>query len=136
MDKLTNCQGIPIKCLECENNGNCDYWCQAYDECAKKLKEYDDLEQQGLLVRIPCKIGDTVYCIYKRYTKCSENNQEFDEYFCQGCERLECDSHKEYYVQSQKVYSFDLIISNLNNFGKTIFLTQYEAEEKLKQLSK
>lgn len=26
-----------------------------------KLKEYEDLEEQGLLLRLPCKIGDTVY---------------------------------------------------------------------------
>lgn len=136
MKRLTNCQGIPIKCLECEEKDDCEYWCQVYDECAKKLKEYEDLEEQGLLVRTPCKIQDTVYCIHKKYTKCSENNQEFDECSCQGCERLECDSHKEYYVQSQKVYSFDWIVSNLNNFGKTVFISYAEAEEKLKQLSK
>ena len=101
---------------------------------AEKLKEYEDLEEQGLLLRLPCKVGDTVYCIYERYTKCSENEQEFDEYSCQGCECLECDSHKELYVQSQKAYSLDWIVSNLNRFGKTVFLMQAEAEQKLKEM--
>lgn len=100
----------------------------------KKLAEYEDLDQQGLLLRLPCKVGDTVYCIYERYTKCSENEQEFDEYSCQGCECLECDSHKELYVQSQKAYSLDWIVSNLKRFGKTVFLTQAEAEQKLKEM--
>lgn len=27
----------------------------------KELKKYKDLEEQGLLVRLPCKVGDTVY---------------------------------------------------------------------------
>lgn len=27
----------------------------------KELKEYKDLEEQGLLVRLPCKVGDIVY---------------------------------------------------------------------------
>ena len=81
-------------------------------------------------------MGYTVYCIYERYTKCSENEQEFDEYSCQGCECLECDSHKELYVQSQKAYSLDWIVSNLKRFGKTVFLTQAEAEQKLKEMSK
>lgn len=27
----------------------------------KELKKYKDLEEQGLLVRFPCKVGDTVY---------------------------------------------------------------------------
>ena len=29
----------------------------------KKLKEYRDLEKQGLLLRLPCKVGTTVYLI-------------------------------------------------------------------------
>ena len=28
-----------------------------------KLAEYEDLEEQGLLLRLPCKVGDTVYLI-------------------------------------------------------------------------
>ena len=109
---------------------NAEYWLQAYF----KLKDYEDLEEKGLLLRLPCKVGDTVYCIYERYTKCSENEQEFDEYSCQGCECLECDSHKELYVQAQKAYSLDWIVSNLKRFGKTVFLTQAEAEDKLKEI--
>ena len=110
------------------------YSCYSTRKIVEKLAEYEDLEEQGLLLRLPCKVGDTVYCIYERYTKCSENEQEFDEYSCQGCECLECDSHKELYVQSQKAYSLDWIVSNLKRFGKTVFLTQAEAEAKLKEL--
>lgn len=29
----------------------------------KKLATYEDLEEQGLLVRLPCKVGDTMYDI-------------------------------------------------------------------------
>lgn len=29
----------------------------------KELKKYEDLEEQGLLVRLPCKVGDDVYII-------------------------------------------------------------------------
>ena len=100
----------------------------------RKLTEYEELEEQGLLLRLPCKVGDTVYCIYERYTKCSEYGQVFEEYSCQGCECLECDSHKELYVQSQKAYSLDWIVSNLKRFGKTVFLMQAEAEQKLKEM--
>lgn len=27
----------------------------------KKLKQYEDLEEQGRLIKLPCKVGDTVY---------------------------------------------------------------------------
>lgn len=30
-----------------------------------KLAEYEDLEEQGLLLRLPCKVGDTVFPIFK-----------------------------------------------------------------------
>lgn len=29
--------------------------------CAERLKEYEDFEEQGLLLKLPCKVGDTVY---------------------------------------------------------------------------
>lgn len=108
---------------------NAEYWQKVYF----KLKEYEDLEKQGRLIKLPCKVGDTVYCIFSRYTKCTPNNEEFDEYNCQGCE-YECDSKKENYVQDMRAYSFDWIATNLKNFGKTVFLTKSEAEAKLKEL--
>jgi hypothetical protein len=108
---------------------NAEYWRKAYF----KLKEYEDLEEQGRLIKLPCKVGDTVYCIFSRYTKCTPNNEEFDEYNCQGCE-YECDSKKENYVQDMRAYSFDWIATNLKNFGKTVLLTKSEAEAKLKEL--
>lgn len=38
---------------------NCDH----YDRMLKKFAEYEDLEEQGLILRLPCKKGDTVYLI-------------------------------------------------------------------------
>ena len=29
-----------------------------------KLAEYEDLEEQGLLIKLPCKVGDKVYTIF------------------------------------------------------------------------
>ena len=97
------------------------------------LGKYEDAEEQGLLLRLPCKVGDTVYCIFIRYTKCTINNREFDEYCCQGCQQDECDSKIEQYIQDMRAYSLDWIVTNLKNFGKTVFLTESEAEAKLKE---
>jgi len=99
----------------------------------EKLADYEDLDEQNRLIRLPCKVGDTVYCIFNRYTKCTFNNEEFDDCSCQGCE-YECDSKKENYVQDMRAYSLDWIVTNLKNFGKTVFLTKEEAEAKLKEL--
>nr|DAK62525.1 MAG TPA: hypothetical protein [Caudoviricetes sp.] len=104
-----------------------------YNKILTKLGDYEDLEEQGRLIKLPCKVGDTVYCIFTRYTRCTFGNEEFDEYSCQGCE-YECDSKKENYVQDMKAYSLDWIVTNLKNIGKTAFLTKSEAEAKLKEL--
>ena len=39
------------------------YWLEDVAELLEELKSYKDLEDQGLLVRLPCKVGDTVYDI-------------------------------------------------------------------------
>lgn len=100
------------------------------------LGKYEDLEEKGLLLRLPCKVGDTVYCIFIRYTKCTPNNKEFDEYDCQGCQQDECDSKIEQYIQDMRAFSLDWIVTNLKNFGKTVFLKREEAEAKLKEMER
>lgn len=117
-------------CIGCITS-NCD--CGIVEDMVKKLADYEGLEEQGRLVILPCKVGDTVYCIFNRYTKCTFSNEEFDECNCQGCE-YECDSKKENYVQDMRAYSLDWIVTNLKKFGKTVFLTKAEAEAKLKEL--
>ena len=37
--------------------------CVSYYDIIDKLAEYEEAEEQGLLLRLPCKIGDTVYVI-------------------------------------------------------------------------
>lgn len=32
-----------------------------YNKILTKLGEYEDLEEQGRLIKLPCKVGDTVY---------------------------------------------------------------------------
>lgn len=141
MERLTNrkyrensCAGVTIPystyCIGCITSG-CN--CGIVEDMVKKLADYENLEEQGRLIKLPCKVGDAVYCIFNRYTKCTFSNEEFDEYSCQGCE-YECDSKKENYVQDMRAYSLDWIVTNLKNFGKTVFLTKSEAEAKLKEL--
>lgn len=33
-----------------------------------KLKEYEDLEERGRLIRLPCAVGDMVYCIRESWS--------------------------------------------------------------------
>ena len=45
-------KGKPIELIT-DNDDHYDYF--------KKLAEYEDLEEKGLLLRLPCKVGDKVY---------------------------------------------------------------------------
>ena len=98
----------------------------------QKLADYEDLEEQGLLLRLPCKVGSTLYRVYKKPTKCTAYGEYKDDYACQGCEK-ECDSS---YVWAIYKYKADIktIVCLSDEIGKTVFLTKAEAEQKLKEM--
>jgi hypothetical protein len=101
-------------------------------EAIGTIEEFKALkEKNNKFIELPCEVNDTVFCILERRTRCTENDQEFDEYSCQGCECLECDSVKEKYISEQKAYTLEWIVSNRRKFGKTMFLTKEEAEKEL-----
>lgn len=99
----------------------------------EQYKDYKDSEEQGLLLRLPCKPKSEVFLICSRYTRCSFEDVPFEESSCIGCEN-DCDSHKEIYIHRNSSVDVEWIARNLNKFGKTVFLTKEEAEEKLKEL--
>ena len=84
----------------------------------EKLVEYEDLEEQGLLLRLPCKMGTTVY-----------NTTWWDDVQ----EKVKVDG-KTFYrtVHKHKVSKSTFSLVDIYNFGKTVFLTKAEAEQKLK----
>lgn len=87
-------------------------------EMYDKLKEYEDLEEQGLLIRLPCKVGDTVW--------------EVDTI------ELYCD---EYHITNINITEHGIVLENscmgfgfnIEDIGKTIFLTKEEAERALEE---
>ena len=91
---------------------------------AEHLKDYEDLEEQGLLLKLPCKMGDTVYAI-------GFNNKPV---VYESVVLSILITEKEI-VFNVKVDEFE-INSQLKQsmFGKTVFLTQAEAEQKLKEM--
>ena len=57
-------QGLKIE--PCEMNS---HHCRMILE---KLADYEDLEEQGLLVRLPCKVGTEVFAILPRDSHCTK----------------------------------------------------------------
>ena len=89
-------------------------------QCLKKLQEYEDAEEQGLLLRLPCPIGTTVY-----------NTTWWDDV----TEKVKVDE-KTFYrtVHKHKVSKSTFSLVDIYDFGKTVFLTKEEAKRKLKEM--
>ena len=73
-------------------------------EVIDKLAEYEDAEEQGLLLRLPCPIGTTVFVVIE---ECEEMYEPDNTYFA-------------IYTESFHPYMLDCI-------GKDVFLTEEEA---------
>lgn len=103
-----------------------------YREICEKLKAYEDLEEQGLLLRLPCKVGDTVYEI-KDYLDC-EYNYNCPLGYAEGkynCEKGYYCNHKYKRFFTNET-PFD--IKMIDKIGKTVFLTREEAEAALEKM--
>lgn len=87
--------------------GPCGKWHEWNRNVLQKLAEYETAEEEGRLVVLPCKVGDTVYEICSRFTRCTSHGNRFNDYCCKGCKE-ECDSKKEYfmrYVKNTRAFS-------------------------------
>lgn len=72
MERLTDYSDDECTYIIGVGDKTCEEFCKnAVDGCKncyiqqvfKKLADYEDLEEQGLFVRLPCKVGDVLYCI-------------------------------------------------------------------------
>lgn len=91
----------------------------------EQLKEYQQLDEQGRLVKLPCKMRDTVYCI---------ENKEI--YTC-TVEKISISKNNGVWVEinfPKEIPDIVAIEYNPSDIGKTVFLTKPEAEIKLKEL--
>lgn len=124
MERLTNREYGETSCAVytsyCDACRNSDCHCGLVEDMIEKLADYEDLEEQDRLVILPCKIGTEVYDI-----AWWDDVQE--KIVVKG---------KTYYrtVHKHKVTKLPFTYSDIDNFGKTVFLTKSEAEAKLKEL--
>lgn len=109
-------------CPTCSICWNCDIpprKCKYIDGILKKLADYEDLEEQEKLLKLPCKVGDTLYRLvpnlYRKYVEIKIAQFVINE--------------NGIYFITNKGVSW-----SAGKIGKTIFLTKSEAEAKLKEL--
>ena len=95
----------------------------------KKLKEYQNLEEQGKLLKLPCAVGDKVYTntvIQGWYLRKGKRPYEVKVVFI-GINGVDNCMHVTYDNGCMSQFWF-------SDIGKTIFLTREEAEAALKEL--
>ena len=95
-------------CSECANQHN------QLAEWLEELKSYKDAEKQGLLVRLPCPIGTTVWDIC---------GMDIRENVLSGIE----------YCKDGKWFLWANEDEWLGELGELVFLTREEAEKKLEE---
>ena len=130
MERLTKNNGngdyYYPKCFEkCDGLGassKCDN-CEITTGACEKLGRYEDLEEQGRLIKLPCIAGSEVYVIVLDY--------EQEQYDTAKTKIIEVN-------QNCNGWFFRPLISipafKIDDFGKAVFLTKSEAEAKLKEL--
>ena len=116
--------------MENAPDGESNVWVKNHDyiKASEKLAEYEDLEEQGLLVRLPCKVGDTVYRVNAGAKQPIIPMTVSEIHFlCYKNERA---------VRFDAIGKEDMGEScyRLEDIGKIVFLTREEAEKKLEEI--
>lgn len=92
-------------------------------EIVKELKQYRDAEEQGLLLRLPCKVGDVLWCT---------DNKKTESFIV-----------KEFKICAYKINRVEIYFENASGFGLCLFdgtldegwfLTKEEAEQALARM--
>lgn len=120
-------------------DGESGVWVKEHDyvSAAEKLAEYEDLEEQGKLIKLPCKVGDDVWFVpsHTNYNlNILNNHSEENKIFHQKVARITFSSNG-WYLECDKdlEYATDHILLD-KMYKETWFLTKSEAEAKLKEL--
>lgn len=104
-DIYDGCEGCPIQ------------------KCFDRLGELEDKLENGTMIELPCKAGDTVYYI---------------EPFLKPkiwAEKVTSIHYKQGLINEILLF-FNSCFHGCGTYGKTVFLTKEEAEARLKELSK
>ena len=97
-------------------------------KCINKLRELEDAEEQGLLLRLPCKVGDTVYALFISGVN-TEAHKPIYELFEAKVIRFTQDSFALCVeIMTKSGQKSEVTVSA---FGETIFFTREEAESAL-----
>ena len=110
-------------CTEHDEENSCEN-CHI-QKAFEKLAEYEDLEDNGLLLRLPCRVGSTLY---------QPISNRINEYKAIGLCFDITRNEFMYEVAYQIGLEWYKTTCDFDCINKTVFLTKEEAEQKLKEM--
>ena len=118
---------IKTNCIKCAKEH------EQLAEWLEELKTYKEAEEHGLLVRLPCTVADKVW----------DNDFGYPEsYEIKAFSYGYCDSYVEPDIEDQIIFYYENYSGSItgafpmSEIGKTVFLTNEEAEKKLEEMKK
>lgn len=137
-ERLSNGQAAVFGC-----GNNCEYDykycnnhledCPTINKIYEKLARYEDLQEQGKLLKLPCTVGDTVYVIPSKSNyrlNIINGMREHNRVYKQVVD------HIEIFPTGYLLSTCDGMASVSEQFfNKTWFLTQKQAEAALKKMA-
>lgn len=124
IDEVLLCDAESSICKEvCKSMDEYDHPCDMcpINEAIKKLAHYEDIEEQGRMIELPCAVGDILY----------GSNEEFVikeiSYWEDDCDLYSLNIKIEDWKEN-----FEII--DPEDIGKTVFRTKEEAEAKLAEM--
>lgn len=95
-----------------------------YELLKNRLAELEDKIENGNLIDLPCKVGDSVWLIYENQVEIAviwriALTPTYNEF--------------KWFIPYDETQPKDTGIFKTNEIGKTVFLTKAEAEAKLKE---
>lgn len=132
-----------IDYIDDDIKANCVKYAEEHEQLAEwleELKSYKEAEEQGLLVRLPCKVGDTVWVVtspinvfgYDEY----DGDAEYEVYESFLSSVSYYASGEQFRIYAKVTNSFIVAYFRECDFGESIFLTREDAEKKLEEMKK
>ena len=87
-----------------------------------RLKQYEDMEEQGLLIRLPCKVGDRVYRVIGN---CTFPGDCGTKRMCKGCE------YRILYIEEDVFYPG--LLTDSGKLSSRYYTSREEAEKALEE---
>jgi len=135
IDQVIKITGLGIHAEQADGGADFDVACQIAVKKLWKIKEYESLEGQNKLLRLPVAVGDIIWdidfgrpCGYEvtGFSFGSLNDDDWEE------EKV-LDKVVVYYTNSNGSITGNFAVSEI---GKNVFLTKEEAESALKELER